>query len=164
MADVEERAWLVEKEHLRLLHQCARDRDALLLAAAERVGGALRERDEVAALEGLGDDDLIALGRTHPCTLMRRAPHRDHLADREAHRELLLLLDDGQAARDLGPRQRGDVAPEELHVTRGDPEHPGGDSDEGGLSGPVRSEDTDELARSDDQVDVVQLALGRRVG
>ena len=53
---VEERARLVEEEHLRLLHERTRDRDALLLAAAERVRRTRRERDEVAALERLVDD------------------------------------------------------------------------------------------------------------
>ena len=67
VAHVEERARLVEEEHLRLLHERTRDRDALLLAAAQRMRRALGERDEIAALERLADDRArrARVGRIH---------------------------------------------------------------------------------------------------
>ena len=162
MAHVEERAGLVEQHHLRLLCEGARNGDALLLAAAEGVRGTSRELDEVAARERVGDDRLVVARGPHPRPLMGRSAHRHHLAHGEAHRELLLLLDDGEPASDIRAGERRDVASQQVHLPRADAEQPGRDADQGGLAGAVRPQHADQLASSEGQVDVLELARGGR--
>ena len=102
VAHVEERARLVEEQHLRLLRERARDRDALLLAAATARSAGPRRASAARSQRASASPTMRAssLGRAHPAALMRRAPHRDDLAHRE------VPSDAPASARP--PRGRGD--------------------------------------------------------
>ena len=165
VAHVEERAGLVEQHHLRLLRERARDGDAFLLAAAQRMRAAERRarRDRSARAPRRRSSRPARDGRIHaPWCGARPIVTTSRTVKPIA--TLLLLLDDRQTARDVGPRRasrrpRRAAAPAPARSRQ----QPRRDADEGGLSGAVRAEHADELAGAERQVDMLELALRSRV-
>ncbi len=100
---VERRERLVEQQQLRALDQRARERDALLLAARELVGLALRERPELHQRQHLRDA-LADLRRRHALLLQ---PVGDVLLDRHVREQRVGL--EHQVDRPLVGRHVGHV-------------------------------------------------------
>lgn len=105
------------KRRPRALRQRSGDRDALLLAAGEVRDGALGEAGEIAGLEGPRKHRVVLVGGPHPRPLVWRAPHRDHLADREPERDVHGLRDDRDALRQRPSIERREVVTEQRDAT-----------------------------------------------
>ena len=150
---------LVEQQEVGLLDQRAADREALLLAAGQG-GGPARER--VADAEHRGDriDPLADLGAGYPALAQRVGEiveGREMRVEREGledHRHVAALH-----------RGIGDVAAGKEDPAGIRPLEPGDRAQGGGLAGSARSQDHEELALGDLEIEPVQgdhaaVALG----
>jgi hypothetical protein len=116
MTNIEERGWLVEEEHARLLGERSRECHAPLLAAAERVDPAVRVGDEIAPRQGVLHGGSIGIALTHPPVLVRRAAHGDHFANAKPHRDGVALRHDSDVASQRSPLELPHISPEASHL------------------------------------------------
>src|SRR5690606_15097171 len=155
--DVERARRLVREDDPRHAHQCARDRDALLLAARELLGPRVEAVAETHALEHLRGE-RPALPELPPA---RVEQGRDDVLQRGAALEQVELLEDEPEVGATAPRPGAAGEPADGHAVehvlaaRGGVEQPE-DVEEGGLARPRAPDDRHVLARVHGEVDPTQ--------
>ena len=148
---------LVEEEYLRLVRECFRNQHAALHAARERDDLGVLLVPERKVLEHLLDEGRVLALAEEAAAKGDRGPHghesvgRELLRHQPDHRARSAIVRDDVTAGD------GDAAGRRRH-------DPADDTDEGGLSGAVRSEQAENLARPDLEIDVLQRLEAGRVG
>jgi hypothetical protein len=143
---VERAQGLVEEQHGRAVHERARERDALLLAAGELGGAPLRLSGEAHALELLAHAPAD-LGLVH---LLALEPERDVLLDAPV-REQRVALEDG-VRRALEGREARHVVAVEQDAALGGLLEARDHAQRGGLPAPRRPEHREELAARDVEI------------
>ncbi len=164
VADVEVRGRLVEEEDVRPLDEGASQRDPPLLTARERVDGPIGDTAQIARAHRLVDRRAI-LGRLdHPSALVRRASHRDDLADAKPERDLRVLVHDREARRDFAAPEAGERHPTELDRAGPERETAGQRTDERRFPRTVGAEDCGQEALPHVQVDAAEGLPGAVTG
>ena len=160
---IEARDRLVGQQHARPLRQCARDRDALLLAAGERAGALFGEmlepdlRQMVARRFELGARQAAERSLQGVMAAERAGRHIGQ--DAAAADEARMLRDH----RELEPRapqllafERAEIGIAEPDFAGARPQDPGDRMQQRRLAAAVAAEDHDKLARLDIQIEAVQ--------
>ena len=146
---IERRQRLVEQEHLRLLHQRARERNALALAARQLVGHARGQMTELDEIERLLHAP-VALGLRHAVDLEAVG---DIVGDRHMRKHGIGLKHHVHGA--FVGRNLGHVLAVDQHVTLGRHFEAGEHAQQRGLAATGRSEQRKELAGRDVEADIV---------
>ena len=145
VANVQMVCRLVEDQHLRVLRECARQDDALLLAARERLKVPVAVVFHADLRKRLERRLIIPVLFPLEQRVKRIAPHQRNVHDRIVKINLIELPHDSHAARDLFSRKAGDVLTVEPHraavrllglINR---------AKQGGLAAPVCAEERREL-------------------
>jgi hypothetical protein len=145
---VEVRERLVEEQELRLDHQRARERHALLLAPGELARQPVAEPFEAHQAQRLGD--LVPDGARREAAHLE--PERDVLGRREVGEQRVALKDE-PGVPPVG-RQRRDVPRPEPHAARRGLDEPADHAERRRLAAPARSQQDDQLALLDRERDV----------
>ena len=101
VTDVQMGRRLIEEQNRCLLRQRTGNVNPLLLATRECFEGTRAKRLELAAVDHLVDNCAIAAAHAHQHVLVRRSPHRNHLANGDSRRNLRTLVHNGNPLRDL---------------------------------------------------------------
>src|SRR6185312_7063028 len=149
---VERRQRLVHQHDRRLEHDGARERDALALAAGQFVDAARTVATELDGVER-GLNAPCDLGRRHAAQLQRK---RDVARDVHVREERVALEHEAYVA--LVGCEAHDLALAEAHAADVRPDEPGQDHQERRLAGAGGSEQRQELAAADIEVDGVERA------
>jgi hypothetical protein len=166
---IEARRGLVGQDHRRRLRQCARDGDALLLAARQRVGAANRQMGEAHLAQAVEGEVAVAGGEAAEQARQRghvAEPAGQHVVEHGGAAHEVELLEDHP---DLPARrpQRGGIgaghgAAGHPHAARGRLDQPVDRAQERRLARSAAAEDHHELAGPDDEIDAVDGEDGRR--
>jgi hypothetical protein len=116
MPNIEERGRFVQQQNARLLGERTRERHAPLFTAAQRVDATVGVGDEIAARQGVLDGGSIDVALAHPPVLMRRATHRDDLANAKARRDGVALRYESDITGQRAPVDPRHVSPEASHL------------------------------------------------
>ncbi len=147
--DVDARRRLVQHDHRRLVHQRLPDQHAALHAAGQRAHVGVRLSRQVQVVQDFVDPRAV------PAQAEIAGLHFQRFAHAEERIEHQFLRNDAQVA----PRKAkigGDVVPEDARAAAIGPGEAGEDRDECRLAGAVRTQQAEELALLDGQVDAVQ--------
>ncbi len=156
---VERAEGLIEEEDRRPVHERPGEGDALGLAAGDLVRAAVLEAGQLHQVEHLGDPGLDVGVRN----LLTAEAEGDVLVDRQVGKESVVLED--RVDVPLVRREPGDVAALELDLTRGRLLEPADHPEGRGLAAAGRTEEAEELALADLEVDMVDGEEARlRVG
>jgi hypothetical protein len=154
---------LIGEQHLRVLHECAGDRDPLLLTAGERVGalvGAVGQTDPVEFLEGFAADGLRVHHQGDARSAQRsERPGADVLEHGHRADEVEGLEDDADVAAhglQLRSAQPVHVLTEDAHPPRGGAVQSVDMAQEGGFAGAGEAEEDADSAGAKPEVDVVE--------
>ena len=147
---------LIQKQHLRLVHQRLGDHHPPLHAARERDDLALAPLPERHVLQHLLDVPRVSWSSEEAAAEAHRLPHRLERRDGE-----LLRHEPDQLARRAVILD--DVVAADRHAARGRRDDAADDVDERGLAGAVRPEEREDLALANLEVDVLQCLEARGV-
>ncbi len=150
---VERRQRFVEQQHLRAPYQRARQRHTLRLAAADLAWHPRAERRKPDHGQRLVDTQA-QLVRRRPHAAARGETEGDVVANVQVREERVTLEDDVE--RPLLRRRMRDVAPVEQHLALIGRLKAGENTEQRGLAAAARSEQAEERARVDVQVDVAE--------
>ena len=154
MPDVERRGRLVEEHDRSPLSECARDDDALLLAARERAEEPVAVVEEVHPRERLPRDLPVPEPLLREAAEVRRAAEEDVLRDRHPRRRRRLLRQDGDETRDLDAAERARRAALEGDRAR-ERHEPGDRAQQRRLPRSVRADEREPLSLRHLEVDSV---------
>src|SRR3990172_6629265 len=140
---------LVEEQYLRFVQQGARQRETLLHPPREGTNRVAPARRQTHLVEGFLHTRLEINEPVHSPV------EAQILFGREGAVEQRLVRQHADAPAHLGGLLR-QAAPGHAHIAEGGAHQGGQDANEGRLAGPIRSEQNDELARRDPEVDLAQ--------
>src|SRR5205807_8008650 len=149
---------LVEEKDVRLLCKRACEHGTLKLAAGERAQAALRERQEIEALEGPRRCLAVATPLGREVAEVRRAPEEHVLADGQLRRRLRVLRDERDHPCELPPAEPAHVAAVEPRVA-GERKQPAERAEHARLPGAVRADQHHPLLGGD-----VEREVAHRLG
>lgn len=156
VTDVHRRGRLVEQHDRCGLCEDACQRGACSLATRERRIVAVGEPFRVGAAHRARRDEFVAIALAR--ALPRRSTHVDDLLDREREGDVDLLQEHGAAHGESRARPRVARYPVEFDRALDDVDVVRDDVDERRLSGTVRADECEHLARADVEVETVQHA------
>ena len=143
---------LVQEHVGSLLGQHHGDEGPLALPTGHLVEVAVGQLCQVHPLQGLVDDRLIVLGGTSP--VVRIAAESHEVTHSQSHGEMVVLLEDGQNGGELAPRGGGDVQTTDFHRAGVGSQESGDHGQQRGLTGPVGTNQSDDSAGRQVEVDV----------
>src|SRR5439155_437128 len=147
---------IIEEKHVSLLRERHRKDRTLPLTTGHAVDAAICERARVDVVESTRDGTRVVATEGAERSEQRRAAERDDLAHREREQRVEDLRHDRDAASELRAVERRDLAPVQRHAPSVRRQQTREDTQERRFPRAVRTNDRDDLAGADGNVDPAQ--------